>query len=50
VSINTQLGVGAESSARDWAQIGINLVAAFALVGLGVVGIWAALVLMEAMV
>ena len=33
---NTQLEVGTKSSGRAWGQIGVDLVAAFALVGLGV--------------
>ena len=34
---------------RDWAEIGLGLTAAFALVGIGSVGVWAVVVLAGAL-
>jgi len=38
-----------ESAGRDWREIGFGLVAAFALVALFGIGMWAVLVLAEAL-
>jgi len=40
---------GTESSGRDWVGIGIGLAAAFALVAIFVAGMWALVVLVEAL-
>jgi hypothetical protein len=36
-----------EPAGRDWAEIGLGLVAALALVGIGAAGIWAVVVLVS---
>ena len=41
--------VETESSGRDWVGIGIGLAAAFALVAIFVAGMWALVVLVEAL-
>jgi hypothetical protein len=41
--------VTAESSGRDWGEIGGGLAAAFALVGICVAGLWALVVLVGAL-
>ena len=41
--------VRTESSGRTWAEIGIGLVGAFAAIAMYVAGIWAAVVLVEAL-
>ena len=41
--------VGSERVSRDWSEIGFGLVAAFALVALFGIGMWAVLVLVEAL-
>jgi hypothetical protein len=42
-------GVRTESSGRDWAGIGIGLVGALAAIAMYVAGIWAVVVLVEAL-
>ncbi len=44
-----QEAVTTELSGRDWAGIGIGLAAAFAVIAIYVVGIWAVVVLVEAL-
>ena len=41
--------VSTESSGRNWGEIGIGLAAAYALVGLGLAGMWAVWVVAEAL-
>ena len=41
--------VRTEPSGRDWAGIGVGLVAAFAMIGVYAACIWAVLVLVEAL-
>jgi hypothetical protein len=41
--------VTTEPSGRDWAQIGIDLATAFLLIALYAVGMWAIVVLVEAL-
>jgi len=38
-----------EPAGRDWAEIGLGLVAALALVGIGAAGIWAVVVLVSSL-
>jgi len=44
-----QQAVHAESSGRDWGSIGAGFVAAFAVVAIYVTGIWALVVLVQAL-
>jgi len=49
MSVFERRAVTAESSGRDWTQIGGGLAAAFALVGICVAGLWALVVLVGAL-
>ena len=41
--------VTTEPSGRNWAEIGLDLAAAFAVIALYVVGVWSVVVLVEAL-
>jgi len=41
--------VGTESSGRNWAEIGVGLAAAFALIAIYCAGMWAVVVLVQAL-
>jgi hypothetical protein len=49
VSVVDEPSVTAEPTGRDWGEIGLGLVAAFALIGIGSAGIWAVVVLVGAL-
>jgi len=38
-----------EPAGRDWAEIGLGLIAALALVGIGAAGVWAVVVLVSSL-
>jgi len=42
--------VSTEPSGRDWSAIGVGLAAAFALIGIYSAGVWAVVVLVQALV
>jgi hypothetical protein len=42
--------VGTQASSRDWVGIGVGLLAAFALLAIVLAGVWALVVLAEALV
>ena len=42
--------VGTQASSRDWVGIGVGLAAAFALLAIVLAGVWAVVVLAEALV
>jgi len=48
MSVVERRGVTVEPSGRDWAEIGVGLVAALALVGICAAGIWGVVVLVSA--
>ena len=48
-SLHERPEVGTEPPGRDWVGIGIGLAAAFALVAIFVAGMWALVVLVEAL-
>jgi hypothetical protein len=45
-----QAAVRPESSGRDWGEIGIGLVSAFALIAIFTAGVWAVVVLGQALI
>ena len=49
VSVVEGRAVTVETPGRDWAEIGLGLLAAFALAGIGAAGIWAVIVLGSAL-
>jgi len=49
VSVVERRAVTVEPPGRDWAEIGLGLLAAFALAGIGATGIWAVVVLVSAL-
>ena len=49
MSVVERRAVTVEPSGRDWPEIGVGLVAALALVGIGAAGIWAVVVLVSAL-
>lgn len=49
VSVVEEQAVTPEPIGRDWGEIGLGLASAFALVGIGSVGIWAVIVLVGAL-
>ena len=49
MSVVERRAVTVEPPGRDWAEIGLGLLAAFALAGIGATGIWAVVVLVSAL-
>ena len=49
MSVVERRAVTVEPSGRDWTEIGVGLVAALALVGIGAAGIWGVVVLVSAL-
>jgi hypothetical protein len=49
VSAVERRAVAGEPPGRDWPEIGLGLIAAFALAGIGAVGVWAVVVLVGAL-
>ena len=49
MSVVERRAVTVEPSGRDWREIGVGLVAALALVGIGAAGIWGVVVLVSAL-
>jgi hypothetical protein len=46
-SLLEHAAVGSDSSGRDWAEIGVGLAAAFALIAILLAALWALVVLAE---
>ena len=49
MSVVERRAVTVEPPGRDWTEIGLGLVAAFALTGIGAAGVWAVVVLIGAL-